>query len=153
MQGYGIRRKRWLATSAMPSATKRAVVFGGSGFIGKYVTRALVADPTVQVQVVCRRPQPTTEALFRQLSPQVLPFTSVDITDPDAVTQACQGASYVVNLVGIMYETSPKYTFDAVQHRGAANVAQAAKQAQARLVHMSAIGANPITDIPYAKTK
>ncbi|KAJ1977441.1 pantoate-beta-alanine ligase [Dimargaris xerosporica] len=148
-----IRRQRWLTTSPMPNATKHAVVFGGSGFIGKYVTQALVADPAVQVQVVCRHPQPTTEARFRQLSPQVLPFSSIDITDPRAVIQACQGATHVVNLVGIMHETSPKYTFDAVQHRGAANVAQAAKQAHARLVHMSAIGANPYTDIPYAKTK
>ncbi|CAG8608818.1 18780_t:CDS:2, partial [Racocetra fulgida] len=52
-----------------------------------------------------------------------------------------------------MYENPPKYTFENVQHLGAKNVAIAAKQNDAQLVHISAIGADPNSEVPYARTK
>ncbi|RKP34310.1 hypothetical protein BJ085DRAFT_12173, partial [Dimargaris cristalligena] len=76
-----------------------------------------------------------------------------DITDAEQVQQACQGAALIINLVGIMHESPPRYTFDSVQHQGARNVAQGAWQAGARLVHVSAIGADPHSTIPYPRTK
>ncbi|KAJ9062461.1 hypothetical protein DSO57_1010484 [Entomophthora muscae] len=76
-----------------------------------------------------------------------------DITNADDMLRVCQGASVVINLVGIMHETKPNYTFDSVQHIGAKNVAKAAQHNNAQLVHISAIGADASSDIPYNKSK
>ncbi|CAG8524772.1 6717_t:CDS:2, partial [Cetraspora pellucida] len=84
---------------------------------------------------------------------QVLPLMKCDITSQDEILKTCEGASIIVNLVGIMYENPPIYTFENVQHLGAKNVAIAAKQNDAQLVHISAIGADPNSEVPYARTK
>jgi uncharacterized protein YbjT (DUF2867 family) len=52
-----------------------------------------------------------------------------------------------------MHERPPIYTFDNVQNLGARNVAIAAKENNAQLIHISAIGSDPNSDIPYSKTK
>ncbi|CAG8622475.1 17447_t:CDS:2, partial [Dentiscutata heterogama] len=84
---------------------------------------------------------------------QVLPPMKCDITSQDEVLKTCGGANIIVNLVAIMYENPPKYTFENVQHLGARNVAVAAKQNDAQLIHISAIGADPKSEVPYARTK
>ncbi|KAJ1983565.1 pantoate-beta-alanine ligase [Dimargaris cristalligena] len=153
------------ATFSTTTAATKVVLFGGLGFLGKYVTQRLVQDPTkpVQVQAVCRHPRPALEAEYQHWVKEaglggnegstIRSFASVDITDAEQVQQACQGAALIINLVGIMHESPPRYTFDSVQHQGARNVAQGAWQAGARLVHVSAIGADPHSTIPYPRTK
>lgn len=126
-------------------------VFGGSGFVGAQVVRAL-AKAGWRVRVACRRPQRAYD---------VVPFGDVgqiqlmraDITDKAAVARAVEGASAVVNLVGILYPAMGR-GFDAVHAEGARNVAEAAAAAGVkRLVQMSAIGADPEGPSAYARTK
>ncbi|MGE0715305.1 MAG: complex I NDUFA9 subunit family protein [Alphaproteobacteria bacterium] len=129
----------------------RATVFGASGFIGRYVVKRLAADGAVVVAAV-RHPD---TALF--LKPmgnvgQVAPVRA-PVTDEAAVAAAVAGADVVVNLVGILYEHGGQ-TFEAIHHQGAGRVARAAKAAGvARLIHVSAIGADPGAPAEYARTK
>jgi NADH dehydrogenase len=72
---------------------------------------------------------------------------------PDSVAAACSGADVVVNLVGILFNAGPQ-KFGTVHAAGAATVAEAARAAGAkRLVHFSAIGADPDSASEYARTK
>jgi len=126
-------------------------VFGGSGFIGRYVVQHL-ARAGWQVRVAVRRPN---AALFLKTSGDVGQVTPVaaNIRDDASVAAAVAGADAVVNLVGILYQ-SGKQSFDAVQTKGAARLAAAAKAAGARrFVQISAIGADPSSDSLYARSK
>jgi len=122
-------------------AFRQVTVFGGSGFLGRYVVQHL-ARSGARVAVAVRR----TEAaqfvrMFGQVG-QVMPVPC-DVTRPDTVAAALQGAEAAVNLVGILYETG-RQRFDDLHHKGAGNIAAAARAAGLkRLVHISAIGADP----------
>jgi NADH dehydrogenase len=126
-------------------------VFGGSGFIGRYVVQRL-ARAGWQVRVAVRRPN---EALFLKTSGDVGQVTPVaaNVRDDRSVAAAVAGADAVVNLVGILYQ-SGKQSFDSVQAKGAARVAAAAKAAGAtRFIQISAIGADSGADALYARSK
>jgi NADH dehydrogenase len=126
-------------------------VFGGSGFLGRHLVRRLAARGAI-VRVAVRDPE---GALF--LKPlgdvgQVVPWAA-DVTDKESVAVAVKGADSVVNLVGILYEWGRR-TFQRVHAEGGANVAAASAAAGAqRLVHVSAIGADPESESAYARTK
>jgi uncharacterized protein YbjT (DUF2867 family) len=128
-----------------------ATVFGGSGFVGRYVVQKL-AQQGWQVRVAVRRPD---EALFLKTCGtvgQVTPF-AVNIRDDRSVRAAVSEADVVVNLVGILHQSGAQ-TFAAVQAAGAGRVAAAAKSAGVkRLVHLSAIGADANSASIYARTK
>jgi NADH dehydrogenase len=131
--------------------TDVATVFGGSGFIGRYVVRGLArAGKTVRVAV--RDPE---RAHFLRTSGtigQIVPLYG-PVTDDAAVHRAVVGADWVVNLVGILTE-SRTTTFKAIHTDAAARVAGAAAAAGVRrLVHVSAIGADPASDSRYAASK
>lgn len=131
---------------------KVVTVFGGSGFIGRYVVQRL-AKTGVRVNVAVRHVE---RAKF--LKPmgnvgQITPI-SCDITDAESVARAVQGADAVVNLVGILYPSGHGHGFDAVHHQAARTIAEAAKAAGARaLVQISAIGADAESDSAYARSK
>lgn len=130
---------------------KRVTVFGGSGFVGRHVVRAL-AKRGYRVNVAVRRPD--LAGYLRPLGAvgQIQP-TQANLRYPDSVVAAVANADYVVNLVGILCETGAQ-KFDAVQARGAAIVARACKEAGVeRLVHMSAIGASSESDAEYGCSK
>jgi NADH dehydrogenase len=135
----------------MPSNIDTLVtVFGGSGFIGRNVVRAL-AKRDFRIRVAVRRPD-----LAGHLQPlgrvgQIMPVQA-NLRYADSVTAAARGAQVVVNLVGIL-AASGAQTFDAVQAEGAATVAAAAAAEGARLVHVSAIGADANSESGYARTK
>lgn len=82
---------------------------------------------------------------------RLLPPVPLDITKPNTLAPAFEDASVVVSLVGLMHGRPQE--FDEIQWHGAENVARAAKQVGAKLVHFSAIGADPNSRIPYARTK
>jgi uncharacterized protein YbjT (DUF2867 family) len=131
--------------------TDVATVFGGSGFIGRYVVRRLArAGKTVRVAV-----RNTERALFLKTAGrigQIVPLHA-PVTDAGAVKRAVEGADWVVNLVGVLTE-SRAATFQAVHVDAAARVATAAASAGVqRLVHVSAIGADPASDSLYARSK
>jgi NADH dehydrogenase len=121
-------------------------VFGGGGFVGRYVVQALcAAGARVRVAVRNTRVAEHVKPLgnLGQVS-----LCAADITRPGSVANALAGADMAVNLVGSFAD------MDAIQHRGAAHVAQAAAKAGlAAFVHMSAIGADPASDAIYGRSK
>jgi NADH dehydrogenase len=132
-------------------ARKLATVFGGSGFIGRYVVQRL-AKQGWMVRAAVRRPD---EALF--LKPlgdvgQITPIAA-NIRHQGSVEAAVAGTDAVVNLVGLLYQGG-RQRFDAVHVEGAGRVAAAARKAGAtQFVQISAIGADPASPAAYARTK
>lgn len=127
--------------------TELVTLFGGGGFLGRYVAQALL-QRGARVRVVGRDPK---RAFF--VKPQgglgQTQFIAADITRADTVRRAVAGSDAVVNLVGIL---SGKMHL--VHVEGARNVAEAATASGAKaLVHVSAIGADAGSAIDYARTK
>jgi NADH dehydrogenase len=126
-------------------------VFGGSGFIGRYVVRRLAREGW-QVRVAVRRPD---QALFCKTAGQVgqVVPVAVNVRDQASVRAAVSGATAVVNLVGVLFQAGPQ-RFDTVHAQGAANIAAAAAAAGVRtLAQVSAIGADPQSPAAYARSK
>ena len=125
-------------------------VFGGSGFLGRHVIRAL-AKREYRIRVGVRRPE-----LAGHLQPLgrvgQIHAVQANLRYPVSVQAAARGASVVVNLVGILAEGGAQ-TFNAVQAKGADTVARAAAEIGARVVHVSAIGADANSNSGYARAK
>lgn len=131
--------------------SKLVTIYGGSGFVGRYIAQRL-ARQGWRVRVAVRRPN---EALF------VKPYGAVgqvepvlcNVRDDASVARAMQGADAVVNCVGLLSELG-RNTFTAVHLEAAKRIArQAAEQGVAQLVHLSAIGADAGSDCAYSKSK
>ncbi|HXG78818.1 MAG TPA: complex I NDUFA9 subunit family protein [Methyloceanibacter sp.] len=126
-------------------------IYGGSGFIGRHVVRA-IAKTGARMRVAVRRPE-----LAGHLQPLggvgQINAVQANVRFPDSLQAAATGADAVVNLVGILFPAG-KQTFKAVQDEGARHVAEAARRAGAKaLVHISAIGADPNSPSAYARSK
>ena len=122
-------------------------VFGGSGFIGRYVCELLLRSG-VRVRVATRDPR---TAYFIQPLGQIgqFGFVKADVTDAETVKRAVDGVSAVVNLTGLFGRA-----MQAVHVDGARNIAEAANKAGAEaMVHVSAIGADPSSVSNYGRTK
>ncbi len=125
-------------------------VFGGSGFLGRHVVRAL-AKLGYRIRVAVRRPE---------LAGYLQPFGRVgqihavqaNLRYPGSVEAAARDADVVINLVGILFERG-RQRFDAVQAFGAEAVALAAAAFGARMIHVSAIGADENAHSHYARSK
>jgi NADH dehydrogenase len=130
---------------------KLVTIFGGSGFVGRYIARRMAKEGW-RVRVAVRRPN---EALFVRpygVVGQVEPV-ACNIRDDASVRAVLQGADAVVNCVGILNK-SGKNSFDAVQAEGAGRIARiAAAEGVEHLVQISAIGADPQSDSNYSRTK
>jgi uncharacterized protein YbjT (DUF2867 family) len=130
---------------------KLVTIFGGSGFIGRYIARRMAKEGW-RVRVAVRRPN---EAIFVRpygVVGQVEPILA-NVRDDDSVRAALHGADAVVNCVGILAEHG-KNRFDTVQNEGAARIARlAAEEGVGIFVHVSAIGADADSDSRYAATK
>ncbi len=125
-----------------------AAVFGGNGFIGRYVVQRLAAKGSV-VRVVGRDTERAKDLMVAGAVGQVVPLYA-SFSNPATVARAVAGADLVVNLVGILAERRAG-DFDRIHADGAAGVAKAASAAGVRrLVHVSAIGADPDSDSVYA---
>ncbi|RWQ44696.1 MAG: complex I NDUFA9 subunit family protein [Mesorhizobium sp.] len=129
---------------------KLVVVFGGSGFVGRHVVRAL-ARRGYRIRVACRRPD-----LAGHLQPlgnvgQIQPVQA-NIRVRWSVDRAVQGADHVVNLVAILHE-SGRQKFTPVHEFGARAIAEAARAAGAGLTNISALGADLNAQSEYARTK
>lgn len=134
-----------------PHAAQTLVtVFGGSGFLGRHVVRAL-ARRDYRIRVAVRRPD-----LAGHLQPLgrvgQIHAVQANLRYPESVKAAVRDTDVVINLVGILAQSGAQ-RFDAVQADGAAAVAQAAKDVGARLIHVSAIGADAESASAYARTK
>lgn len=121
-------------------------VFGGGGFLGRYVVPALLRNGA-RVRVAERRVR-NSWYLKAQANLGQISWTAADITRPETLAHAVEGCSAVVNLVGSFAD------MDAIQHRGAGHVAAAAARAGARaMVHLSAIGADRDSASLYGRSK
>ena len=132
----------------MTVKTERLVtLFGGGGFIGRYVAQALF-KAGARVRIAEREPR--RAFYLRPLCGLgMIQFMRADITRPADVAAAVAGADAVINLVGVL-----KGRFHAIHVDGARNIAEAAAAAGAEaLVHVSAIGADPDSDSNYGRTK
>ncbi|MGG5822879.1 complex I NDUFA9 subunit family protein [Falsiroseomonas sp. HW251] len=130
---------------------KIATVFGGSGFIGRYVVQRLAAQDYI-VRVAVRDPAGARFLQTQGRVGQIVPLAA-PVTEPAAVARAVEGAEVAVNLVGILYERRLG-DFDRIQGEAPGAVARAAKAAGARaFVHLSAIGADPSSPSLYARSK
>ena len=131
--------------------SKLVTIYGGSGFIGRYIARRMAKEGW-RVRVAVRRPN---EAIFVKtygVVGQVEPVLC-NIRDDASVASVMKGADAVVNCVGVLAEDG-KNTFDAVQSEGPERIARLARAAGImRMAHVSAIGADLESDSNYARTK
>lgn len=125
-------------------------IYGGSGFVGRHLVRAL-AKRGWRIRVAVRRPDLAGHLQPLGVVGQIMPVQA-NLRFPESVARAAEGASAIVNLVGILHQSGAQ-TFDAVQAAGAETVAKAAKAEGARLVQMSAIGADKDSNSSYGRTK
>jgi uncharacterized protein YbjT (DUF2867 family) len=126
-------------------------IYGGSGFIGRHLVRA-IAKTGARMRVAVRRPE-----LAGHLQPLggvgQINTVQANVRFPDSLLAAADGADAAVNLVGILFPRG-KQTFAAVQDEGARHVAEAARSAGVKaLVHVSAIGADADAVSVYARSK
>jgi NADH dehydrogenase len=125
-------------------------VFGGSGFLGRHVVRAL-ANRGYRVLVAVRRPE-----LAGYLRPMgrvgQVNLVQANLRHPQSIAAALRDADIAVNLAGILCQRG-RQRFDAVQAVGAEAVALAAQSVGARVVHVSAIGADAKSRSRYARSK
>ncbi len=126
-------------------------VFGGSGFVGKYVVRSLCRKG-YRVRVAVRNPHLAGDQRLAGDVGQVQ-IVQANVRNRPSIERALEGADGVINLVGILFEKGAQ-TFDGTQELGAKNVAElAAAKGITKLVQMSAIGADEDSKSEYAQTK
>lgn len=135
----------------MSAANRLITVFGGSGFLGRHVVRAL-ARAGYRIRIATRRPD-----LTGHLQPMgdvgQIHSVQANLRFPDSVAAAMQGADAAINLAGILHPTGWQ-SFKAVHVTGAEAVAQAATSAGlASLIHVSSIASDSESAAEYARTK
>jgi len=125
-------------------------IYGGSGFLGRHVVRAL-AKRDYRIRVAVRRPE-----LAGHLQPLgkvgQIHAVQANIRNGASVEAAARDAHVLINLVAILFERG-RQRFDTVHTVGAEQVALAANAHGARLVHVSAIGADENSPSRYARSK
>ncbi|MDP9424361.1 MAG: complex I NDUFA9 subunit family protein [Pseudomonadota bacterium] len=130
-----------------PGTPPLITIFGGGGFIGRYVCEALL-KAGARLRVAERHPR---RAWFLQPLGSVGQVSAIaaNLERPDTIARAVEGAEAVINLVGIF-----KGNLELVHVHGAGKLAAAAKAAGAKaFVHVSAIGSDPESESEYGRTK
>jgi NADH dehydrogenase len=131
--------------------SKLVTIYGGSGFLGRDIVQHL-AQQGWRIRVAVRRPnqalQIQTCGVVGQV--EVLPC---NIRDDDSVRAVMKNADVVVNCVGT-FDRKGRNNFNAIQNEGAGRIARiAAEEGVTRMVHISALGADPESDSDYSRTK
>jgi NADH dehydrogenase len=132
------------------NADTLVTVFGGSGFLGRHVVRAL-AKRQYRIRVAVRRPDLTGHLQPLGRVGQIH-AVQANLRHRPSVAAAVAGSDVVINLVGILFE-SGRQRFDTVQSFGAEGVALAAAAHNARMIHVSAIGAAENSRAAYGRAK
>ena len=136
--------------TAQSNADTLITIFGGSGFLGRHVVRAL-AGQEYRIRVAVRRPD-----LAGHLQPLgrvgQIHAVRANVRHRASVAAAVRGSDVVINLVGILFE-SGRQRFETVQAFGAESVALAAAAENASMIHVSAIGADEHSRSAYARSK
>jgi len=136
--------------SEQSNQDKLITIFGGSGFVGRHVVRAL-AKRLYRIRIAVRRPD-----LAGHLQPLgrvgQIHAVQANVRYPASIEAAVRDADAVINLVGVLFERGAQ-RFAAVHAAGAAGIAQAAAARGAPMIHMSANGADTNSSSVYARTK
>jgi uncharacterized protein YbjT (DUF2867 family) len=136
--------------SAQPNVDLLVTIFGGSGFLGRHVVQAL-AKQRCRIRVAVRRPD-----LAGHLQPLgrvgQIHAVQANVCNRRSVAAAVRSSDVVINLVGILFQSGHQ-RFEAVQSAGAEEVALAAAVQNARMIHVSAIGADENSRAAYARSK
>ena len=130
---------------------KVVTIYGGSGFLGRYITQEL-AELGAIIRVGVRYPE---EAAFLKPMGSVAQITPIafNITSPETINTLAKDADYLINCVGILSESKNAH-FDDIHHKGAEYIALAAqKQDVERFIHISALGADLNSPSTYAQSK
>jgi uncharacterized protein YbjT (DUF2867 family) len=139
-----------MASNLASNLDTLVTVFGGSGFLGRNVVRAL-AKRDYRIRVAVRRPE-----LAGHLQPQgrvgQIHTVQANLRYPASVEAALRDSHVAINLVGILAESGAQ-RFNAVQAEGAATIAKAAAAVGVRMVQVSAIGADAASTSAYARAK
>ncbi len=126
-------------------------VFGGSGFLGRYIVRRL-ARTGARIRVAVRDPE-AANLLQPMGDVGQIRAVAANLRHEESVRQAVAGAQVVINCVGLLSESGAQ-NFAAIQANGAGRIARAAAEAGAeRLIHISAIGADPASPAKYGRSK
>ena len=134
-----------------PHAPQFVTIFGGSGFVGRHIVRAL-AKTGVRIRVAVRRPN---EALFLKTAGRAgqIEIVQANIRDQKSCKAAIQGADVVINAVGILFESGSQ-GFMSLQAEGAGRLANLANKLKvSKFIHLSAIGADKDSASIYAQSK
>ena len=130
---------------------KLVTIYGGSGFLGRYITQRMAREGW-RVRVAVRRPNQAMQVQPYGDVGQVNPVFC-NIRDDESVRSAMTGADAVVNCVGILNQHR-RNSFAAVQHVGAERIARiATAEGVGQVVHISAIGADRDSTSEYATSK
>jgi uncharacterized protein YbjT (DUF2867 family) len=136
--------------TAQSNADTLITIFGGSGFLGRHLVRAL-AKQQYRIRIAVRRPD-----LAGHLQPLgrvgQIHAVQANVRHLPSVAAAVRGSDVVINLVAILFE-SGRQRFDAVQSFGAEGIALAAAAHHARMIHVSASGADETSCAAYARAK
>jgi NADH dehydrogenase len=134
-----------------PSADRLATIFGGSGFVGRHIVRALARDGW-RIRVAVRRPD--LAGFLRPLGVVgQVELVQANLRYPDSIAAALEGANACVNAAGIQRQNA-RQTYDAVHAAGAGAVARAAAAAGIEtLVHISGVGADARSPNAYIASK
>ena len=136
--------------TAQSNSDTLVTIFGGSGFLGRHLVRAL-ARQQYRIRIAVRRPD-----LAGHLQPLgrvgQIHAVQANVRHRPSVAAAVRGSDVVINLVGILFEAG-RQRFDAVQSFGAEGIALAAAAHNARMIHVSAIGADAESSAAYARAK
>jgi len=131
--------------------SKLITIIGGSGFIGRHITRAL-ARQGHRIRIAVRRPDLAGHVQPLGTPGQIMPVQA-NLRFPESIEAACAGADVVINLVGVLYSSGGQ-TFSALHAHGVRVAARAARNAGAtQFIQMSAIGADMDSGSDYAHTK
>ena len=131
------------------STDRLATVFGGSGFLGRHIVRALAREGW-RIRVAVRRPD--LAGFLRPLGVVgQIELVQANLRYPDSIAAALEGADAVVNAAGISRQ-SGRQTYAAVHAEGAGAIARAAAGID-KFVHVSGVGADPRSPNPYIASK
>ncbi len=142
-----------LPPTSLPSVrpeSQLVTIFGGSGFVGRHVVRAL-AKRGYRIRIAVRRPDLAIDLQPLGSVGQIV-AVQANLRDAPSIERAVARADVVVNLVGILQETGSQ-TFARLQANGAGEIARQAAKTGARVVHVSAIGADANSPSAYARSK
>jgi NADH dehydrogenase len=130
---------------------KIVTVFGGNGFVGQSIVQQL-AKAGARVRVAVRNTDKANHLRVYGDVGQIVPI-QVSLADKVSIRAVCQGADMVINVMGRLYEQGPS-TFDIAHVKAPLRIGKAcSKYGVARLIHVSALGADATSSSLYAKTK